>query len=66
MSLGSRVRKTRQLRGLTQKELAGNRLSKSMISQIENDRVAPSLDTLEYLAERLGMPVAALLDDTAI
>jgi len=61
MSLGHRIRHLRQSRGLTQSELGGAELSKSFISLLEKDRAQPSLDTLLFLAKRLGTSVDSLL-----
>lgn len=41
--------------GLTQSELAEQRFSKQYVSQIERDQLRPSEQTLEWLAERLGV-----------
>lgn len=62
MSLGQRIRMARLERGLTQAELGGDDYSKSFISQLERDRVRPSVQTLVALAGRLGRPVQELLD----
>ena len=55
--IGGRIRQRRLEFGFTQAELAGDRLTKSFISQIEKGTVAPSIETLELLAERLDRPV---------
>lgn len=60
--LGEKILQLRKARGMTQSELAGGRLTKGMLSQIENGKAAPSMATLEYLAERLGCEVADLVD----
>ncbi|HSK17058.1 MAG TPA: tetratricopeptide repeat protein [Gaiellaceae bacterium] len=54
-TLGQRVREARVARGLTQSELAESRFSKQYVSQIERDRLRPADETLEWLAERLGV-----------
>src|SRR5438477_30881 len=46
---------------MTLAELAGDRLSVSLISKIERGLVQPSLATLTYLAERLDLPLGDLL-----
>ncbi|HEY3080678.1 MAG TPA: helix-turn-helix transcriptional regulator [Chloroflexota bacterium] len=46
---------------MTLAELAGERLSISLVSKIERGLVRPSLPTLEYLSERLGRPLAELI-----
>ena len=54
-SLGERVRQLRVSRGLTQSELAGDRFSKEYVSQIERGKTRPTGETIEWLAERLGV-----------
>ncbi len=58
MSLGKRVKKFRKLKSLTilnVRELTG--LSKSTISEIENDNTSPTATTLNKLAKALQVPV---------
>ena len=54
--LGEKIRELRKARGLTQKELAGERITRNMLSLIESGSASPSVPTLIYLAERLGVP----------
>jgi transcriptional regulator with XRE-family HTH domain/Flp pilus assembly protein TadD len=54
-SLGERVRRLRNARGLTQTELAGARVSKEYISQIETGKTRPTEHTVSWLAEQLGV-----------
>ena len=54
-SLGERVRQLRVARGLTQTGLAGERFSKEYVSQIERGKTRPTGETIEWLAERLGV-----------
>jgi len=62
MQLGLQLRAARTGRGLTMAELAAaSGLSKGFVSQVENDRTSPSLDTLERLAVALGLTVVDLL-----
>lgn len=65
MTLGQRLRKARIEKGLTQSELAGDRITRNMLSQIENDVASPSVGTLEYLAGQLGVRAGWLLEDAA-
>jgi tetratricopeptide (TPR) repeat protein len=60
--LGSRVRRLRNERGLTQTELAEARVSKEYISQIETGKARPTQQTLDWLAERLGVDPHYLVD----
>jgi len=60
--LGCRVREFRVRAGLTQSELGSPR-TRSFISAVEHGRTLPSLRALLQMAQRLGVPVAELLDD---
>jgi transcriptional regulator with XRE-family HTH domain len=60
--LGDRVRRLRNAHGLTQSELAEARVSKEYISQIETGKTRPTSQTLEWLAERLGVDTHFLVD----
>ena len=60
--LGERVRRLRTAHGLTQTELAEARVSKEYISQIETGKARPTSQTLEWLAERLGVDTYYLVD----
>jgi transcriptional regulator with XRE-family HTH domain/Tfp pilus assembly protein PilF len=53
-TIGERVRELRAARGLTQSELAGERFTKEYVSQIERGKTRPTVQTLEWLADRLG------------
>ena len=53
--LGERVRALRVAAGMTQVELAGGRVSKEYISQIERGKTRPTEATVAWLAERLGV-----------
>jgi len=55
-SIGQVLRQIRQLRHLTQRDLAGDRFSKSYVSAIEHDRLVPSSSALRFFAQRLGQP----------
>ncbi len=60
-TLGGRIRATRQNLRLSLKEVAGQRYSTSLISQIERNRVEPSQESLQYLADRLKLPLDELV-----
>jgi transcriptional regulator with XRE-family HTH domain len=63
MKLGTRVKQLRAERGIRQKELARQAgLTPSLVSQIESDKLTPSLHTLGRLAAALGVPIGALFD----
>jgi tetratricopeptide (TPR) repeat protein len=53
--LGLRLRQLRMAAGLTQTQLAGERFSKEYVSQIERGKTRPTDETVDWLAERLGV-----------
>ena len=53
--IGERVRALRVSAGLTQTQLAGDRFSKEYVSQIERGKTRPTEDTVDWLAEQLGV-----------
>ncbi|GGE74716.1 helix-turn-helix domain-containing protein [Priestia taiwanensis] len=59
--IGERIRTLRKEKGLTQSQLVGTELTKSMLSQIENGKAMPSMKSLHYIAEQLGYDVDFLL-----
>lgn len=61
MNIGEKIKELRASKMMTQKELAGDVITRNMLSQIENGSANPSLSTLNYLAERLGVPVGYLV-----
>lgn len=63
MNIGQKVRELRVMKMMTQSELAGNEITRNMLSRIENNAANPSLSTMAYLADRLGVPVGYLLSD---
>jgi transcriptional regulator with XRE-family HTH domain/Tfp pilus assembly protein PilF len=58
--LGNRLRQLRVAAGLTQSELASDRVSKEYVSQIERGKTRPTQETLAWIAERLGVDVSYL------
>ncbi|UYM04305.1 helix-turn-helix domain-containing protein [Solicola gregarius] len=71
-AVGERIRRTREERGLSVRELASRAgLSAGMISQVERGITDPSLQTLRVIAKVLNTPLfdffaAAEADDVAI
>lgn len=61
--LGERIRAIRKLKKMTLEALAGDQLTKGMLSQIENNKARPSMESLEYIATRLGVEVSELLEN---
>ena len=66
MELSQKLKQARLDAGLSQKALCGDRITRNMLSQIENGSARPSMDTLRYLAGRLGKPLSFFLDEDAV
>ncbi|MGN4611080.1 helix-turn-helix domain-containing protein [Bacillus cereus group sp. MYBK71-2] len=62
-TLGEKIKALRKEKKLTQTELAGAELTKSMLSQIENGKATPSMKTLQYIAEKLECEPSFLLEE---
>src|SRR5438477_8092671 len=60
LRLGERLRQLRVSAGMTQTELAGERFSKEYVSQIERGKTRPTRETIEWLAQRLGVDAGFL------
>lgn len=59
--VGTRLRRLRRARGLTQRELGEPRYTHAYVSTIEAGRRRPSREALEHFASRLGVEVDELL-----
>ncbi|GAB0168216.1 helix-turn-helix domain-containing protein [Lysinibacillus sp. CTST325] len=59
--LGQRIKKLRIEKGMTLVELTGKKMSKGMLSMIENGRANPSMDSLKFIAHQLGCDPQYLL-----
>ena len=66
MELGEKIRQARQEAGLSQRQLCGEEITRNMLSQIENGAARPSMDTLRFLAARLGKTVSFFLEEDAV
>lgn len=63
MKIGEKIRELRIAKMMTQSDLAGTKITRNMLSCIENGSASPSLSTVQYLAERLKVPVGLLFGD---
>ena len=66
MELGQKIRQARLEAGLSQRQLCADVITRNMLSQIENGSARPSMDTLRYLAERLGKTLSYFLEEQAV
>src|SRR5579885_3331788 len=58
LTIGARVRMARLAAHQTQQQLAGEAYSKSYLSAVERGKMIPSFQALNFLAQRLGLPVS--------
>lgn len=65
MTLGEKLRQARIEAGMTQRQLCAEKITRNMLSQIENGSARPSMQTLQYLAAQLGKPVSWFLEEEA-
>lgn len=66
MDLGQKLKQARLEAGLSQRQLCGERISRNMLSLIENGSAKPSMDTLRYLAQKLGKPMSYFLEEQTV
>lgn len=66
MTLGEKLRQARMEAGLSQRQLCGDVITRNMLSQIEHDTARPSMDTLRYLAGKLGKSLGYFLDEEGV
>ena len=63
MTLGEKIKKARRANRITQEGLAKNKITRNMISRIENGLANPSLETIRYIANELSLPVSYFLSE---
>ena len=63
MDLGEKLLTARKEAGLSQRQLCGDVITRNMLSQIEHGTAKPSMETLKYLASRLGKPMGYFLEE---
>ena len=66
MDLSQKLKQARLDAGLSQKALCGDRITRNMLSQIENGSARPSMDTLKFLAAQLKKPLSYFLEEDAV
>lgn len=64
--LGERIRKLRKQKNMTLEALAGEELTKGMLSLIENNKAKPSMESLSYIAKQLEVEVTDLLEEISL
>lgn len=66
MDIGNRIKQARLEAGLSQRQLCGDTITRNMLSLIESGKARPGMDTLAYLAARLGKPMGWFLEEQAV
>lgn len=65
--VGAQIRRRRRARGLTLAQVSGETgLNIGYLSQVENDKASPSLETLAALAAALDVPIAWFLLEQSV
>ena len=65
MTLGERIRTLRKERKMTLQQLAGDAITKGMLSLIENNKAKPSMESLQHIATMLEVPISDLLEESS-
>jgi transcriptional regulator with XRE-family HTH domain len=63
LTLGQKIKAIRKEKGLTQAELVEDRITRNQLSLIENGINNPSIGTLEFIAQRLNVPMSYFLSN---
>ena len=62
LTLGEKIKSKRKEMNMTLKELAGNRITPGQISLVESGKSKPSIDLLEYIADKLNTDMEYFLE----
>lgn len=63
LSTGEKIKRARVYKGITLKELCGDKVSISKMSCIENGKIKADKEILEYISEKLGIDYSYLVRD---
>lgn len=63
LSTGEKIKRSRVYKGITLKELCGDKISISKMSCIENGKVKADSEIIEYVAKRIGVDFEYLIQD---
>ncbi|MER2037110.1 MAG: helix-turn-helix transcriptional regulator [Solibacillus sp.] len=61
MNIGEKIKELRKERKMTLAQVAGERISKGMLSLIENGKAQPSMESLQHIAKQLQIDVSELM-----
>ena len=63
LSTGEKIKRSRIYKGITLKELCGDKISISKMSCIENGKVKADKDIIQYIADKIGVDFKYLVQD---
>ncbi|OOM61120.1 helix-turn-helix domain protein [Clostridium beijerinckii] len=63
LSTGEKIKRARVFKGITLKELCGNKISIAKMSCIENGKIKADTELLNYIAEKIEIDVDYLIED---
>lgn len=63
LSTGEKIKRARVYKGITLKELCGNKISISKMSCIENGKIKADEDAIKYIADKLQVNYSYLIQD---
>lgn len=62
LTLGEKIKQKRKEQNMTLKDLAGDRVTPGQISLVESGKSKPSIDLLEYIAEKMNVSLDYILE----
>jgi len=62
-SIGSKIKSLRKNKKLTQAQLCGDKINRSVLSLIENNKMEPSLSQLNHICKVLDVPITYFISD---
>ena len=63
MNIGEKIRSARLDMHMTQAQVAGDKITRNMLSAIESGKASPSLETLYHIANILDLKISYLLSE---
>lgn len=62
LTLGEKIKQKRKEQNMTLKDLAGDKVTPGQISLVESGKTKPSIDLLEYIAEKMNISLDYILE----
>ena len=63
LNIGAKIKELRKARKMTLADVAAGRITKGMLSLIENGKAQPSMESLQHIANQLDIDVAELMQN---